>query len=69
MRKQLAFLREKHMGTLKTHAAEISTTENSIYENGVKLEQVNMENSRLHLVRMAVQHTHTPDRLTAHCLN
>ncbi|XP_046907358.1 coiled-coil domain-containing protein 18 [Hypomesus transpacificus] len=49
VRKQLAFLREKHMGTLKTHAAEISTTENSIYENGVKLEQVNMENSRLHL--------------------
>ena len=60
MRTQLAFLRAKHMGTLRSHAAEISATENSIYENGVKLEQVNMENSRMHLVRRQSS-THTSD--------
>ncbi|KAG1924560.1 uncharacterized protein LOC120464924 [Pimephales promelas] len=42
-------LRAKHMETLTSNAAEISAVEKSIYENRVMLEQVQMENSRLHM--------------------
>lgn len=44
-------LREKHMEMLTANAAEISAMETNIYENGVMLEQVMMENSRLHVVK------------------
>jgi len=39
------------METLTSNAAEISAVEKSIYENRVMLEQVQMENSRLHMVK------------------
>lgn len=44
-------MREKHMELLTSHTANIIATEKSIYDNGMMLEQVNMENSRLHVVR------------------
>ncbi|XP_010903308.3 coiled-coil domain-containing protein 175 [Esox lucius] len=49
MKRSLGSLREKHMELLRSHASDISTTEKNIYENGLMLEQVNMENSRLHV--------------------
>ncbi|XP_035389048.1 COP1-interactive protein 1 [Electrophorus electricus] len=49
IKQELEALRAKHRETLANQAAEISATEKSIYENGLMLEQVNMENSRLHL--------------------
>ncbi|XP_051579060.1 repetitive organellar protein [Myxocyprinus asiaticus] len=49
LKRELETLRAKHMEMLTVHAAEISAIEKNIYENGVMLEQVNMENSRLHL--------------------
>ncbi|XP_014066670.1 interaptin [Salmo salar] len=49
MKRSLEGLREKHMELLTSHAADIIATEKSIYDNGMMLEQVNMENSRLHV--------------------
>ncbi|XP_053489429.1 centromere-associated protein E isoform X2 [Ictalurus furcatus] len=50
LKKDLQTLRENHMELLRSHAQQISATERSVYENGLMLEQANMENSRLHLV-------------------
>ncbi|KAM9568104.1 coiled-coil domain-containing protein 175 [Salvelinus alpinus] len=49
MKRSLEGLREKHMELLTSHAADIIATEKSIYDKGMMLEQVNMENSRLHV--------------------
>ncbi|KAF4083735.1 hypothetical protein AMELA_G00120100 [Ameiurus melas] len=49
LKKELQTLRENHMELLRAHTEQIGATERSIYENGLKLEQANMENSRLHL--------------------
>ncbi|KAJ7991092.1 hypothetical protein DPEC_G00293660 [Dallia pectoralis] len=49
MKRSLASLQEKHMELRRSHASDISTTERNVYENGVMLEQVSMENSRLHV--------------------
>ncbi|KAB5562650.1 hypothetical protein PHYPO_G00020360 [Pangasianodon hypophthalmus] len=49
LKKELQTLRENHMELLRSHAEQISATERSIYENGLMLEQVNVENSRLRL--------------------
>ncbi|XP_029568966.1 coiled-coil domain-containing protein 175 [Salmo trutta] len=49
MKRSLEGLREKHMELLTSHAADIIAMEKSIYDNGMMLEQVNMENSRLHV--------------------
>ncbi|CAB1335410.1 unnamed protein product [Coregonus sp. 'balchen'] len=49
MKRSLEGLREKHMELLTSHAADIIATEKSIYDNGMMLQQVNMENSRLHV--------------------
>ncbi|KAK7142644.1 hypothetical protein R3I94_012104 [Phoxinus phoxinus] len=49
LKKKLMTLRANHMDTLTSNAAEISAVEKSIYENRVMLEQVQMENSRLHM--------------------
>ncbi|KAI4895592.1 hypothetical protein NFI96_013123 [Prochilodus magdalenae] len=48
-KRELQALRAQHMEKLVSQATEISTTEKSIYENGLMLERVSMENSRLHL--------------------
>ncbi|XP_053538853.1 myosin heavy chain, striated muscle isoform X2 [Ictalurus punctatus] len=50
LKKDLQTLRGNHMELLRSHAQQISATERSVYENGLMLEQANMENSRLHLV-------------------
>lgn len=48
------------MEMLTANAAVISEVEKSIYENKVMLEQVTMENSRLHVVKTHTnQHTDT----------
>ncbi|XP_065111573.2 coiled-coil domain-containing protein 175 [Paramisgurnus dabryanus] len=49
LKRDLETSRAKHMEMLTAHAAEMASVEKSIYENGVMLEQVNMENSRLHV--------------------
>ncbi|KAL6477313.1 hypothetical protein MHYP_G00131480 [Metynnis hypsauchen] len=49
LKRELRALRAEHMERLINQAAEIGATEKSIYENGLMLEQVSMENSRLHL--------------------
>ncbi|XP_029531630.2 interaptin [Oncorhynchus nerka] len=49
MKRSLEGLREKHMELLTSHTADIIAMEKSIYDNGMMLEQVNMENSRLHV--------------------
>lgn len=47
------------MEMLTANAADISAVEKSIYENRVMLEQVTMENSRLHMVKtLANQQSH-----------
>lgn len=50
LKKELQTLREDHMELLSTQAEQIRAIERSVYENGLMLEQVNMENSRLRLV-------------------
>ncbi|XP_067222996.1 coiled-coil domain-containing protein 175 [Chanodichthys erythropterus] len=49
LKKKLMTSRAKHMEMLTANAADISAVEKSIYENRVMLEQVTMENSRLHM--------------------
>lgn len=49
MKAELIELRESYMGVLDKQASELRAVEMSIYDSSVKLEQVNMENSRLHL--------------------
>ncbi|KAI7804642.1 putative myosin-2 heavy chain, partial [Triplophysa rosa] len=49
LKRELETSRAKLMEMLTVHGAEISTVEKIIYENTVLLEQVNMENSRLHV--------------------
>ncbi|XP_050990090.1 interaptin [Labeo rohita] len=49
LKRQLMTLRAKHMEMLTANTAVISAVEKSIYENKVMLEQVTMENSRLHV--------------------
>uniref|UniRef100_A0A3Q1JEC4 Uncharacterized protein n=1 Tax=Anabas testudineus TaxID=64144 RepID=A0A3Q1JEC4_ANATE len=46
---ELEALRASHMDMLNKQASELRAVEISIYDNSVKLEQVSMENSRLHL--------------------
>lgn len=46
---ELEALRSSHMHVLNKQASELRAVEMSIYDNSVKLEQVSMENSRLHL--------------------
>ncbi|KAL0169854.1 hypothetical protein M9458_034450, partial [Cirrhinus mrigala] len=60
LKRQLMTVRAKHMEMLTANAAVISAVEKSIYENKVMLEQVTMENSRLHVVKtQSNQHTDT----------
>lgn len=54
LKQELQASREKHMELLRAHSEQISTTERGIYEAGRMLEQVSMENSRLHLVRQSL---------------
>ncbi|XP_038570681.1 coiled-coil domain-containing protein 175-like [Micropterus salmoides] len=49
MKAQLEELRGSYMDTLDRQASELRAVEMSIYDNTVKLEQVSVENSRLHL--------------------
>ncbi|XP_043119569.1 golgin subfamily A member 6-like protein 22 [Puntigrus tetrazona] len=49
LKRELMTLRAKHMEMLTANAAVISEVEKSIYKNKVMLEQVTMENSRLHV--------------------
>ncbi|XP_016423052.1 myosin-11 [Sinocyclocheilus rhinocerous] len=49
LKRELMTLRAKHMEMLTANAAVISEVEKSIYENKVLLEQVTVENSRLHV--------------------
>ncbi|XP_073683284.1 coiled-coil domain-containing protein 175 [Garra rufa] len=49
LKRELMTLRTRHMEMLTANAAVISAVEKSIYENRVMLEQVTMENSRLHV--------------------
>ncbi|KAF5898717.1 myosin heavy chain, striated muscle-like, partial [Clarias magur] len=49
LKKELQTLREDHMELLSTQAEQIRAIERSVYEKGLMLEQVNMENSRLRL--------------------
>lgn len=49
MKAELEELRAGYMGLLDKQASELRSVELSIYDNSVKLEQVSMENSRLHL--------------------
>ncbi|KAL1257608.1 hypothetical protein QQF64_010852 [Cirrhinus molitorella] len=49
LKRELMTLRARHMEMLTANAAVISAVEKSIYENKVMLEQVTMENSRLHV--------------------
>ncbi|XP_076001775.1 uncharacterized protein ccdc175 [Genypterus blacodes] len=46
---ELQAQRERHADLLHQRASELRSIEVSIYQSSVKLEQVNMENSRLHL--------------------
>ncbi|XP_046712304.1 myosin-J heavy chain isoform X2 [Silurus meridionalis] len=49
LKEELQTLRENHMELLRSYSEQISTTEKSIYKNGQMLENVNVENSRLHV--------------------
>ncbi|XP_068445170.1 coiled-coil domain-containing protein 175 [Clinocottus analis] len=49
MKTELEELRESYMDMLNEQASELRAVELSIYDNGVKLEQIGVENSRLHL--------------------
>uniref|UniRef100_UPI0037E7641A coiled-coil domain-containing protein 175 n=1 Tax=Semicossyphus pulcher TaxID=241346 RepID=UPI0037E7641A len=49
MKAKLGELQASHMDMLNKQASELRAVEMSIYDNRVKLEQVSMENSRLHL--------------------
>ncbi|KAM9363885.1 uncharacterized protein ccdc175 [Symphorus nematophorus] len=49
MKVELQEMRRTYMDVLDKQASELRAVEMSIYDNRVKLEQVNMENSRLHL--------------------
>ncbi|XP_071373638.1 coiled-coil domain-containing protein 175 [Centroberyx affinis] len=49
MRAELEEMRARYLDLLGNQAAELRAIETSIYDTGVRLEQVNMENSRLHL--------------------
>ncbi|KAM7393671.1 hypothetical protein PAMP_020526 [Pampus punctatissimus] len=49
MKAELEELRAEYTGLLDKQASELRSVELSIYNNSVKLEQVSMENSRLHL--------------------
>ncbi|CAJ1064678.1 coiled-coil domain-containing protein 175 [Xyrichtys novacula] len=49
MKAELEKLRANHMDLLDKQASELLAVETDIYNNGVMLEQVRMENSRLHL--------------------
>ncbi|XP_037619363.1 coiled-coil domain-containing protein 175 [Sebastes umbrosus] len=49
MKAELEDMRGGYMNVLDKQASELRAVEISIYDNSVKLEQVNMENSRLHL--------------------
>ncbi|XP_029295694.1 coiled-coil domain-containing protein 175 [Cottoperca gobio] len=49
MKAELEEMRESYMDMLDKQASDLRAVEVSVYDNGVKLEQVNMENSRLHL--------------------
>ncbi|KAK7929697.1 hypothetical protein WMY93_006092 [Mugilogobius chulae] len=46
---ELETIRAEHMDRLRKQAAEMKSVEMRIYDSSVKLEQVQMENSRLHL--------------------
>lgn len=50
LKAELQTLRETHMELLRSDAEQISAVERSVCENGLILERVRMENSRLHLV-------------------
>uniref|UniRef100_W5LJF7 Coiled-coil domain containing 175 n=1 Tax=Astyanax mexicanus TaxID=7994 RepID=W5LJF7_ASTMX len=52
LKNALQTLRAQHMQMLNNQSDKISSTEKLIYRNGLILEQVSMENSRLHLVRI-----------------
>lgn len=49
MKAELQAERERYLELLDKQASELRSIEISIYDSSVKLEQVNMENSRLHL--------------------
>ncbi|KAM4603930.1 uncharacterized protein ccdc175 [Polymixia lowei] len=49
MKAELVAMRAHRMDLLANQASELRSIEISLYDNGLKLEQVNMENSRLHL--------------------
>ncbi len=49
MKAELQELRESYVDVLDKQASELRAVEMSIYDSSVKLEQVSMENSRLHL--------------------
>ncbi|XP_051242307.1 coiled-coil domain-containing protein 175 [Dicentrarchus labrax] len=49
MKAELEEMRGSYMDTLDTQASELKAVELSIYDSSVKLEEVSMENSRLHL--------------------
>ncbi|XP_044047165.1 trichohyalin-like [Siniperca chuatsi] len=49
MKAELEELRQSYMDVLDKRAAELRAVEMSIYDSSVKLEQVSVENSRLHL--------------------
>uniref|UniRef100_A0A3Q1F9S4 Uncharacterized protein n=1 Tax=Acanthochromis polyacanthus TaxID=80966 RepID=A0A3Q1F9S4_9TELE len=49
LKSELEELREHYMDMLDKQASELTAVEVSIYNNNVKLEEVNMENSRMHL--------------------
>lgn len=49
MKAELEAMRESYMAQLREQASELRATEMSIYDSKVKLEQVSMENSRMHL--------------------
>uniref|UniRef100_A0A667WK04 Uncharacterized protein n=1 Tax=Myripristis murdjan TaxID=586833 RepID=A0A667WK04_9TELE len=49
MKAQLEALRAQYLNQLDSQASELGSVERSIYNTEVKLEQVSMENSRLHL--------------------
>lgn len=49
---ELGDLRRQHLEMLKSQADQIRETERAVYENGVMLEQVSCENSRLHVVSL-----------------
>uniref|UniRef100_A0A3P8T8P4 Uncharacterized protein n=1 Tax=Amphiprion percula TaxID=161767 RepID=A0A3P8T8P4_AMPPE len=49
LKSELEELRERYINILDKQASELRAVEVSIYNNNVKLEEVNMENSRMHL--------------------